>query len=107
MSSEGSPASRLDWRTEQAMGEGSPQTIVERDEQLDLPPLLRLLKANDRNHPLEMHERFIESYGKRSGSIEVHTFDGLPEHRMVPSPTRPETMRVIDTIIAFIRNQTT
>ena len=94
------------WRTEEAMAEGSPQKIVEHDEQVDLPPILMLLKANDRNHPLEMQERFIASYRKRGGAIEVHTFDGLPEHRMVPSPAQPETMRVIDTITAFIRRQT-
>jgi acetyl esterase/lipase len=91
------------WRTEEAMAEGSPQIIIERDEQVDLPPILMLLKANDRNHPLEMQERFIASYRKRGGAIEAHTFDGLPEHRMVPSPSQPETMRAIETITAFIR----
>jgi acetyl esterase len=94
------------WRTEEAMAEGSPPTIIEQDERADLPPILMLLKANDRNHPLEMQERFIASYRKRGGAIEVQTFDGLPEHRMVPSPSQPETMRVIDTIIAFIRRHT-
>jgi acetyl esterase/lipase len=94
------------WRTEEAMAEGSPQKIVERGEHVEVPPILMLLKANDRNHPLEMQERFIASYRKRGGAIEVHTFDGLPEHRMVPSPAQPETMRVIDTITAFIGRQT-
>src|SRR5918992_2031098 len=94
------------WRTEEAMAEGSPQTIIEQDEAIDLPPILMLLKANDRNHPLEMQERFVAAYRKRGGMIEVHTFDGLPEHRMVPSPSQPETMRVIDTITEFIRRQT-
>ena len=93
------------WRTEEAMAEGSPQTILDRQEQVDLPPILMLLKANDRNHPLEMQERFIASYRKRGGAIEAHSFDGLPEHRMVPSPSQPETMRVIDTITAFVRRQ--
>jgi acetyl esterase/lipase len=93
------------WRTEEAMAEGSPQTIIEREQQLELPPILMLLKANDKNHPLEMQERFIASYRKRGGAIEVHTFDGLPEHRMVPSPSQPETMRAIDTMTAFIRRQ--
>jgi acetyl esterase len=94
------------WRTEEAMAEGSPQTIIERDEPVDLPPILFLLKANDRNHPLEMQDRFIASYRKRGGAIEVHTFDGLPEHRMVPSPAQPETMRAMETITSFIRRQT-
>jgi acetyl esterase len=90
------------WITEDAMAEGSPQTIVEQNEQADLPPILMLLKANDRNHPLQMQERFIASYRKRGGEIEVHTFDGLPEHRVVPSPSQPDTMRLIDTITEFI-----
>jgi acetyl esterase len=94
------------WRTEEAMAEGSPQTIVERDEQIELPPILMLLKANDKNHPLEMQERFIASYRKRGGPIEVHTFDGLPEHRMVPSPAQPETMRAMEAITAFVRRHT-
>jgi len=84
------------------MAEGSPQTIVEQEAQIDLPPILFLLKKDDKNHPLEMQERFIASYRKRGGPIEVHTFDGLPEHRMVPSPGEPETMRFIDIVSAFI-----
>ena len=90
------------WKAEETMSEGSPQTIVEQDEQVDLPPILMLLKNNDRNHPLEMQERFIASYRKRGGAIEVQTFDALPEHRVVPSPSQPDTMRLIDTITEFI-----
>jgi acetyl esterase/lipase len=91
------------WRTEEAMAEGSPLEIVDKEEEIELPPILMLLKANDKNHPLEMQERFIASYRKRRGSIEVHTFEGLPEHRMVPSPSQPETVRCMETIIEFIR----
>jgi acetyl esterase len=94
------------WRTEEAMAEGSPQTIIERGEQVEMPPILMLLKANDRNHPQEMQERFVASYRKRGGTIEVDMFDGLPEHRMVPSPDKPDTMRAIDAITAFIRRHT-
>ncbi len=94
------------WKTEEAMAEGSPQTAVDQDKQVDLPPVLFLLKANDNNHPLEMQERFIASYGKRGGEIEVHTFDGLAEHRMVPSPDKPESMRLIETIATFAHRHT-
>ncbi len=93
------------WGTAAAMSEGSPQTIIDGDEQVELPPILFLLKANDKNHPLEMQERFIASYKKRGGAIEVHSFDGLPEHRMVPSPSQPETMRFIEIVSAFIQQQ--
>jgi acetyl esterase/lipase len=93
------------WGTEEAMAEGSPQTIIEHDAQIGLPPILFLLKKDDKNHPLEMQERFIASYRKRGGPIEVHSFEGLPEHRMVPSPDQPETMRFIDIVGAFIAAQ--
>jgi acetyl esterase/lipase len=93
------------WRTEEAMAEGSPQTILDQGEPVEMPPILMLLKANDRNHPLEMQERFIASYRKRGGSIEVHSFEGLPEHRMVPSPSQPETMRAMEIMTAFIQRQ--
>jgi acetyl esterase/lipase len=91
------------WGTAAAMAEGSPQTIIDGDERVELPPILFLLKANDQNHPLEMQERFIASYRKRGGEIEVRTFDGLAEHRMVPSPDKPETMRFIDAVTDFVR----
>ena len=94
------------WRTEEAMAEGSPQTIIDQEKEIELPPILFMLKANDKNHPLEMQERFIASYRKRGGQIEVHTFEGLPEHRIVPSPAQPETMRAMDTITGFIERQT-
>jgi acetyl esterase/lipase len=90
------------WRSEEAMSEGSPQTIVESAEVVELPPVLFLLKQDDKNHPLEMQERFIASYRKRGGAIEVHSFAGLPEHRMVPSPEQPETLRFIDLVSGFI-----
>lgn len=90
------------WRSEEAMAEGSPQTIVDGSEKIEMPPILFLLKANDKNHPLEMQEHFIASYRKRGGAIEVHSFDGLPEHRMVPSASQPETLRFVDVVTAFI-----
>jgi acetyl esterase/lipase len=93
------------WRTESAMAEGSPQTIVDQEKQIEMPPILFMLKANDKNHPIEMQERFISSYRKRGGQIEVHTFEGLPEHRMVPSPAQPETMRAMDIMTEFITRQ--
>ena len=94
------------WRTEEAMAEGSPQTIIDSDERIDMPPILMLLKANDRNHPQEMQERFIASYRKRGGVIETHMFEGLPEHRVAPTASQPDTIRFIEMTASFIRRQT-
>ncbi len=93
------------WGTEAAMSEGSPQTIIDSDEQVELPAILFLLKANDKNHPLEMQQCFIASYKKRGGAIEIHSFDGLPEHRMVPSPSQPDSMRFVEIVSGFIQTR--
>ncbi|MBM4262590.1 MAG: alpha/beta hydrolase [Deltaproteobacteria bacterium] len=91
------------WRTEEAMSEGSPQTICDSGEKIEMPPILLLLKENDKNHPLEMEEKFVASYRRRGGTMDVQMFSGLPEHRMVPSPDKPETMRAMEIMTAFIR----
>ncbi len=95
------------WGSEEAMAEGNPVNIVESEQRIDLPPILYLLKANDKNHPIEMQERFIAGYRKRGGSIEVHMFEGLPERGMEATPEQPESMRAIDTMVEFARRFTT
>ena len=91
------------WQSAEAMAEGSPQTAADQDQQVELPPILMLLKANDGNHPQEMQDRFIASYRRRGGPIEVHTFDDLPEQRMTPSPSEPASLRVLEIMLAFIQ----
>jgi len=93
------------WGSEDAMAEGNPQTAVEEDEQLEMPPILMVLKVNDMNHPQAMQDRFIASYRQRGGPIEVEMFEGLPEHGMVPTAEEPESMRALETIMAFIARQ--
>jgi acetyl esterase len=92
------------FQSEAGMAAGSPQTIVEEDEQIEMPPILMLLKANDQNHPPEMQERFISSYRKRGGPIEVETFTGLPERGMDAS--QPEAQRALERIADFARLHT-
>lgn len=93
------------FQSEEGMAAASPQTIVEEDEQFEKPPILMLLKANDQNHPLEMQERFISSYRKRGGPIEVETFAGLPERGM--DANQPEAQRALARIADFARQHTT
>jgi acetyl esterase/lipase len=92
----------LYWGSDQAMAEGSPQTAVEEDEHIAMPPILMMLKRGDTSHPQEMQDRFIAAYRKRGGSIEVESFDDLPEHRVIPTPDNPESMRTVDVMSAFI-----
>jgi acetyl esterase len=92
------------WGSEETMAAGSPQTVVE-DEQMATPPIFMLLKANDQNHPVEMQERFISTYRKRGGPIQVETFTGLPERGMDAS--QPEGIRALDMVADFARRNST
>jgi len=90
------------WGDEATMAEGSPQTCAEEDEDMAMPPILMMLKVGDQNHPQAMQDRFVASYKKRGGPIQVEMFNGLPEHGMVPTPEQPETMRALEVMLDFI-----
>ncbi|HEY3117134.1 MAG TPA: alpha/beta hydrolase [Chloroflexota bacterium] len=91
------------WVTEEAMAEGNPQTAIEHDTQIDMPPMLFILKKDDKNHPQEMQERFIASYHQRGGPLDMQMFDGLPEHRWADAAELPEAIRAVDTITEFVQ----
>src|SRR4029434_3509696 len=42
-----------DTKTDEAVAEGRPQPIIEKEEQVELPPIWMLLTANDKIQPLE------------------------------------------------------
>ena len=92
------------WGSEEGMSSGSPQTVAEEDEQIEMPPIFMMLKANDQNHPVEMQDRFVSTYRSRGGPIEVETFAGLPERGMDAS--KPEAIRALDMIADFARRNT-
>ena len=71
------------WQTEEAMAEGSPPTIVEDGRtHSNYRRSSCCSRQTTATIHWEMQERFIASYRKRGGAIEVHTFEGLPEHGM-------------------------
>ncbi|HEX6513643.1 MAG TPA: alpha/beta hydrolase [Chloroflexota bacterium] len=93
------------WGTEEAMQEGSVTWAVQNDPNPDLPPMLLILKKDDKNHPLPMQEAFVAAYRARGGAIQVEMFDGLPEHGMQVTPEVPESVRAIELMKEFIAAQ--
>lgn len=63
--------------SEEAMREGSPQGILDREEPVHTPPLLVLHPNEDANVPRPLIERFVASYRAAGGEAEVHWFDGV------------------------------
>ena len=88
---------------EATMQEGSPQMVLDRDEQTALPPLLVLQGTDDDNVPLEISERFVARYLALGGSAMRELFPGMP-HAFARDPG-PETDRAIQLMKAFVARQ--
>jgi hypothetical protein len=84
------------------MSEGSPPLILERGEQVELPPALVIQRTIDANHPLEMQQHLVEWYGKRGGHIEMPLYANLPP-RFSITPDFPDTLKVVEDITDFIK----
>jgi len=67
------------WGSEAAMEEGSPSSILESGEAVAMPPVLYVQGDADRMHPRPHLDRFVEAYGKRGGSVELHLYPGEVE----------------------------
>jgi acetyl esterase len=87
----------------EAIYEGNPQRILERGEQVSLPPMFILQGELDDNVLPEVQERFVATYRKAGGEIDYELFLGC-EHRWVAQPG-PQTDRAIEMIKVFIARQ--
>lgn len=94
------------WPDEAAMADANPQLILERGEDVALPPVSLLQGTNDDNVTPDMADRFTAAYRKRGGRIELHIFDGLPHAFIARDPSAPASVRALETIVGFVSRQT-
>jgi acetyl esterase/lipase len=99
------PAHDQFWVTEEAMAEGSPTRALESGERVELPPALYLQGTADIAHPSADRDRFVESYRKAGGHLELELFEGEPEGFVGKNPNSPAARRAIDKIIDFVHRQ--
>lgn len=93
------------WRDEAAMGEGSPQLILERREGTkSLPPLLILQGTNDDNVTPEMADNFAAAYRDAGGSVELHKFEGQP-HSFIKEPVGAAGIEALGFMTRFVLKQ--
>ena len=83
--------------------EGNPQLILERGENVSLPPMYILQGELDDNVLPAVQERFAATYKAASGECEFEVFQGA-EHRWVAKPG-PQTDLAYERIKAFIARQ--
>jgi acetyl esterase len=93
------------WPDEAAMAEGNPQLILECGEPAELPPALLLQGTGDDNVTPDMAKRFVESYRRRGGRIELETYPGEP-HTFIPKdPTSAASLAALERLKRFVRSQ--
>lgn len=99
------PAHDEFWGSEAAMSEGSPTRALERGEKTELPPVLYIQGTADIAHPKPDLQRFVESYRKAGGSLELELFEGEAEGFIGRNTSSPNAARAIEKIIAFVHRQ--
>jgi acetyl esterase len=88
------------WET---VHDGNPQEILDRKEQVKLPPLLIMQGELDDNVRPAVQEKFATSYRTAGGECQYEVFAGC-EHLWIREPG-PQTDRAYDTLKAFIARQ--
>jgi acetyl esterase len=94
------------WPSAEAMTEGSPQLILEREEPVDKPPALIMQGTADDNLTPDMAAKFAAAYTKAGGSISFHKFEGQPHAFIARDPAAPDAVRALGLIVDFIHHQT-
>ena len=83
--------------------EGNPMLMLERGEQVSLPPLLIMQGELDTNVPWQQQEKFGALYRAAGGQCDVEIFEGC-EHQWIADPG-PQTDRAHEMLKAFIARQ--
>ncbi len=89
--------------TEEAMQEGNPQLLLDRQEKVQLPPVLVIQGTADANIPLAIPEQFARSYRQAGGHLDLELFTGMP-HGFAYQPG-PETRRALQLMTTWVSRQ--
>jgi acetyl esterase len=89
------------WGTEEAMEEGNPVGILDRGEAIETPPVLYVQGANDVVHPKADLERFVASYRRRGGEVDLALYEGEGEG-FIRNPASKAAPLALARIIDFV-----
>jgi acetyl esterase len=93
------------WPSVEAMAEGNPQLILERGDSPERSPVLLLQGTKDDNLTPDMADNFAAAYRDAGGKIILEKFEGEPHAFIGKDPTSPASLRAIELIKAFVRDQ--
>lgn len=90
------------WKSEDAMAEGNPVLALERGEPVETPPVLYVQGSADIVHPRVDLDRFVASYRKAGGQVQLELFDDVAEGFIVRRPAAPASVQAVEKITAFV-----
>jgi len=93
------------WKTEEAMAEGNPVLALERGERVETPPVLYVQGTADIVHPRVDLDRFVASYRKAGGQVQLELFENAAEGFIVRRPAAPASLEAIEKITAFLHER--
>ena len=70
-----------------------------------MPPVLYLQGTRDGAHPRPHLDRFIASYRKAGGRVDLHFFEGVGEAFITNDPGAPASLDAIEKIIEFVHRE--
>jgi acetyl esterase len=89
--------------TEDAMREANPQQILDRREEVQLPPTLIIQGTSDDNVPMSIPNNFVQAYRAAGGSIDLEVFPDQP-HGFGNRPG-VHSQRALEMMKAFVARQ--
>ncbi len=93
------------WRDAAAMDEGSPQRILERGEDVQLPLALLIVGTRDDNLGPTMADRFVETYRGAGGQIQYEVFPDETHAFIAKDPAAENAKRAVQAIVDFVHAQ--
>lgn len=91
------------WVTEAAMEEAQPSGILDRGEKVEMPPVLYVQGSEDMAHPRPHLERFVETYRRAGGEIDLQLFEGERQGFINNKVGEPASNRALELINEFIK----
>ena len=80
--------------------------ILDRGEQVELPPALVIQGTGGCGAADGMADNFAAAYRKAGGSIDLRKFDGQPHTFITKEPAIPASKEALEVIKAFVRERT-